>query len=303
MAPIDSETIPPKFTITENPSKEEIEEIQKGLEDYNMSQTNGEFNEPQPWLSLVLKDHDGNIVGGLQTSTLYWTQYLEVLWVDKKYRGLGYGRDLVLEGHRLAKQQGCLSSHTYTFSWQAPDFYQTVGYKIIAVYDGYVEGIKEYILMKSLDTMDDHPKNHDPSRFKVVEDSSKEAKKIVQRGLGSNFDAHAGKVLEKYPHLGFYLIMKRDNGTIIGGITGYTTLGTMYTDELWVAEAYRGKGFGKALLQKAEAIAKERGCIANQSTCFTFQNLKFFQKRGFEFYGHTDAYPNGVIEYFLIKRF
>jgi len=298
-----SQRIPPGITITEEPTKEEMNEFQKGLEDYNMSKTNGEFNSPQPWLSLVLKDHEGNIVGGLQTSTLYWTQYLEVLWVDEKYRGLGYGRDLVLEGHRLAKKQGCLSTHTYTFSWQAPDFYQSVGYKIIAVYDGYVEGIKEYILMKMLDTMEDPPKSQDPSRFKVVSDSSEESKKIVQRGLGSNFEKNAADVLEKYPHKGFKLIMKKDDGTIIGGITGYTTLGTMYTDELWVDKAYRGKGFGKALLLKAEAIAKERGCIANQSTCFTFQNLEFFKKMGFEFYGHTDAYPNGIMEYFLIKRF
>jgi len=293
----------PGFTIIENPSNEEMSEVQKGLEDYNMSQTNGEFNSPQPWLSLVLKDHDENIVGGLQTSTLYWTQYLEILWVDKKYRGRGYGKDLVLEGHRLAKNQGCVSSHTYTFSWQAPDFYQSVGYKIIAVYDGYVEGIKEYILMKRLDTIDDSTRDHDSDRFKIVEDSSEEAKKIVQRGLGSNFDAHAGKILEKYPQLGFNFIVRKDDGVIVGGITGYTTLGTMYTDELWIAEAFRRKGLGKAVLEKAEALAKERGCIANQSTCLTFQNLEFFKKMGFEFYGHTDAYPNGVIEYFLIKRF
>ncbi len=300
-------TLSPKDTseirIIEDPTEKDMSIFQKGLEDYNMSKTNGEFNSPQPWLSLVLKDHDGKIVGGLQTSTLYWTQYLEVLWVDEKYRGLGYGRDLVLEGHRLAKKQGCHSSHTYTFSWQAPDFYQSVGYKIIAMYDGYVEGIKEYILMKDLDTMENLPRGQDSSRFKVVEDSSEESKKIVQRGLGSNFDKYAADVLKKYPHIGFKLIMKKDDGTVVGGITGYTSLGTMYTDELWVAETHRGKGFGKLLLQKAETIAKERGCISNQSTCFTFQNLEFFKKMGFEFYGHTDAYPNGVIEYFLIKRF
>ncbi|MDF1537783.1 MAG: GNAT family N-acetyltransferase [Candidatus Thorarchaeota archaeon] len=74
-----------------------MKEFQKGLEAYNIEKSNGEFNSPEEWISLVLKDHEGNIVGGITTSTLYWAQYLEAFWVDAKYRGLGYGRDLVLE--------------------------------------------------------------------------------------------------------------------------------------------------------------------------------------------------------------
>jgi GNAT superfamily N-acetyltransferase len=292
-----------RFTITTEPTEEEMKVFQDGLEEYNMSQTAREFNSPQPWLSLVLKDHEGTIVGGILTSTLYWTQYLEVLWVDKKYRGLGYGRDLINEAHRLAKKQGCVSSHTYTFSWQAPDFYQAVGYKLIATYDGYVGGIKEYILMKKFDKHNNvEPKAIDSTRFIIVEDSTPDSQAVVRRGLGSNFDDHVNEVQKEYPHLGFKFILKNKEGKVIGGIDGYTTLGTMYTDGLWVDEDYRGQGYGKILLQQAENLAKERRCVANQSACFSFQNLEIFKKQGYEFYGHTDAYPNKVIEYFLIKR-
>ncbi|TFH07825.1 MAG: GNAT family N-acetyltransferase [Candidatus Thorarchaeota archaeon] len=293
-----------RFAITTDPTEDEVQEFQKGLEAYNMEQTNGEFNSPQPWLSLVLKDHEGTILGGILTSTLYWTQYLEVLWVDEKYRGLGYGRDLVLEAHRLGKEQGCVSSHTYTFSWQAPEFYQAVGYKLIATYDGYVEGIKEHILMKILDTLDDvKPEKVNSTRFTIIEDSTPESQTIVRRGLGSNFDKFVSNVLKKFPHTGFNFILKNAGGEVIGGINGYTTLGTMNIEGLWIAEPYRGQGHGKSLLQHAEKLAKERGCIANQSACFTFQNLEFFKKQGFKFYGHTDAYPNEVKEYFLVKKY
>lgn len=115
-----------RFAVIANPTDDEVKEFQKGLESYNLDKTDGEFNSPKEWLSLVLKDHDGNIVGGIMASTLYWAQYLEVLWVDDKYRGFGYGRDLVLEAERLAKKNGCVVSQTYTFSWQAPDFYQAI---------------------------------------------------------------------------------------------------------------------------------------------------------------------------------
>ncbi|MGY5879885.1 MAG: GNAT family N-acetyltransferase [Candidatus Thorarchaeota archaeon] len=291
-----------RFTVTTEPTEEERKEFQKGLENHNLSQTNGDFNSPQPWLSLVLKDHEGTIVGGILTSTLYWTQYLEVLWVDEKYRGLGYGRDLVLEAHRLGKIQGCISSHTYTFSWQAPDFYQAVGYKLIATYDGYVEGIKEHILMKRLETVDEDPPKENPNRFAIVGDSTEESQTIVRKGLGSNFNKHVSQVQEEYPHTGFNFVLKNGDGEVIGGINGYTTLGTMFTEGLWVAEPYRGLGYGRDLLSQAEKLAKERRCIASQSACFSFQNLEFFKKYGYSFYGHTDAYPNGVKEYFLIKK-
>ncbi|MGY5870900.1 MAG: GNAT family N-acetyltransferase [Candidatus Thorarchaeota archaeon] len=293
-----------RFTITTDAPEDDVQEFQKGLETYNMEQTNGEFNNPQPWLSLVLKDHEGTIVGGIITSTLYWTQYLEVLWVDEKYRGLGYGKDLVMEAHRLAKRQGCVSSHTYTFSWQAPDFYQAVGYKLIATYDGYVEGIREHILMKRFDTLDDEaPQKVDSTKFTIVEDSTPESQAAVRRGLGSNFVDHVSNVQKEYPHTAFIFILKNNDGKVIGGANGYTTLGTIFTEGLWVAEQYRGQGYGKDLLRHVEDLAKERRCVANQSACFSFQNLEFFKKQGYGFYGHTDAYPNGVIEYFLIKRF
>jgi len=298
------ETDPKRFTIIEDATKDDMEQFQKGLETYNMEQTNGEFNSPQPWLSLVLRDYDGKVVGGIITSTIYWTQYLEVLWVDEKYRGRGYGRDLVLEAHRLAKKQGCISSHTYTFSWQAPDFYQAVGYDLIATYDGYYRGITELILMKRLDSIGERATHEiDSTRFTISKDASEESQAIVRKGLGSNFDKNVKQVLEAFPHTEYKLVIKNEDGHVVGGIGGYTIMGTMFIEGLWVAEKYRGQGYGKSLLQKAEKLAKEKRCIAGQGACFTFQNLEFFKKQGYGFYGHTDAYPNGVKEYFLIKMF
>ncbi len=293
-----------RFQVISKPTDEDVKKFQHGFETFNMAQTNGEFNSPQPWLNLVLKDNEGNIVGGIMTSTLYWTQYLEVLWVDKKYRGLGYGRDLVLEAERLAKKNGCISSHTYTFSWQAPDFYQTVGYKLIATYDGYIGDITELILMKRLDTNRDITiQKENSNRFKILEDSTDDSKKVISKGLGSDFEENAGELLKEYPHIGFNLIIKNDDERVIGGVNGYTVLGTIFIEGLWIDERYRGQGYGKNLLMQTEQIAKERKCIACQTACFSFQNLGFMKKQGFNIYGISDGYPNDVKEYYLFKRF
>ena len=293
-----------RFHVIVNPTDDEVKEFQKGLEAFNMEHTNGEINSPQPWINLVLKDHEGTIVGGILTSTRYWSVYLEVLWVDKKHRGLGYGRDLVLEAHRLAKKNGCITSHTYTFSWQAPDFYQAVGYNLIATYDGYLGGITELILMKRLDTINEgSTQKVDSTRFTISEDSTEESQTVVRKGLRSNFDKHVTGLMKEYPHTGFKLVIKNDDRQVIGGVKGYTTMGTMFVEGLWVAEKYRGQGYGKDLLMRAEELAKEKGCIASQTACFSFQNLDFMRKQGYEIYGDSDGYPNEVKEYYLIKKF
>lgn len=292
-----------RYSIISNPTNEEMEEFQKGFEAYNLEQTDGEYNNPKAWLSLVLKNHEGNIIGGILTSTLFWAQYLEVLWVDEQYRGLGYGRDLLQEAERLAKNNGCVASQTYTFSWQGGDFYQAVGYKLIATYDGYIEGIAELILSKRLDGFAGEPsKKSDPTRFTISEDHNEESQKAVRRGLGKNFDNHVNDLLKKYPHTKIQLVIKNDDGYVIGGLCGYSVLGTMTLDDLWVEEKYRGQGYGKELMMHAEKVARERKCIALQTACFTFQNLDFMRKYGFETFGVSDVYPRGVKEHYLIKR-
>jgi len=60
-----------RFVIISSPSEDEMKEFQKGFGTYNMEQTSGEYNSPEDWLSLVLKDHEGNIVGGILTSTVF----------------------------------------------------------------------------------------------------------------------------------------------------------------------------------------------------------------------------------------
>ncbi|MFW9909663.1 MAG: GNAT family N-acetyltransferase [Candidatus Thorarchaeota archaeon] len=293
-----------RFSIIANPSKEDVIEFQKGFESYNLKQTDGEFNSPKDWISLVLKDHEGRIVGGVMTSMVYWTQYLDVLWVDDMFKGLGYGKDLVLEAERIARRNGCLASQTYTFSWQAPDFYQAIGYKMIATYEGYVNGIREHILMKRLDTTDNNSlKKKIPSRFGIYEDSTEESQKIVHAGMGKHVDEQVGELRRENREIRIKSIIKNDHRQVIGGILGYTTLGTMNIEEFWVDERYHSQGYGIDLLMKAEALARENNCIAVQTACFTFQNLDFFHKHGYSAYGVSDAYPNGVKEYYLIKKF
>ena len=125
---------------------------------------------------------------------------------------------------------------------------------------------------------------------------------MVRRGLGKDFDDYVADLLREYPQIRIQLAIKNDDGQVIGGLCGYSILGTMTLDDLWVDKRYLGQGYGKDLMMNAERIARERKCIALQTACFTFQNLDFLKNQGFDTFGVSDVYPNGVKEYYLIKR-
>jgi ribosomal protein S18 acetylase RimI-like enzyme len=295
-----------RFTVSDSPSEEEIKIVQKGLEDHNRKHPNGELDIPTPDISLVLKDNNGNIVGGVITSMLTGVMHLEVLWVDEMYRGRGHGKDLVSHAERIGKEKGYPASQTWSFSFQAPEFYQSIGYKVLGIFDGYTNGITEYVLIKRLGTNHQTPyEDYGPNKdgFTISEDASEDSMKILHEGLHKYVTEHVGELRKKNPEIKIKLVIKNEEGQVIGGILAGTTLKTMYIELLWVDERYRGQGYGRELLMTAERIATENGCISGQASALSFQSPEFFQKLGYEIFGVSDGYPDSIKEYFFIKRF
>jgi ribosomal protein S18 acetylase RimI-like enzyme len=298
-----------QVTFSDSPTQEEANLIQKGLEDYNREQTQGEFDNPGIEIDLVLKDAEGNVVGGLNASTMVRVMHLEVLWVAEEYRKLGYGRDLVLEAERIGHAKGCITSQTMSFSFQAPGFYQKIGYEVLGIYDGYPDGITEYVLMKRLqhhdqtriesDRMSD---DRNSDRFFITENATREEMRIVGAGLGDYVREHVGGERNK-PGPRIRLVIRDHKGQVIGGLLGGTTIRNIYIECLWVGEAYRGLGYGKKLMMEAERMAKENGCIACQTWCLSFQSPEFLQKLGYKVFGVSDGYPDPIKEYYFIKKF
>ncbi|MFX0107507.1 MAG: GNAT family N-acetyltransferase [Candidatus Hodarchaeota archaeon] len=299
-----------RLAINGSPSKEEMEVVKRGLENHNKKHPNGELDIPSPDISLVLKDNEGNIVGGVVTSMLTGVMHLEVLWIDEKYRGLGYGRDLVLEAERIGREKGYTASQTWTFSFQGPEFYQAIGYEVLGICDVYADDITEYVLMKRLDENWQKPKrsgsvsqDEQSKQFTISEDKSKEAIKILGKGLGGYVTEQIGKLMKESPEIRVELVIKDDNEEIIGGIRGSSYIKTFATELLWIDEEYRGQGYGKALLMEAERIAQEKGCDSGLTWVLSFQSPEFFQKCGYEVFGVSDGYPEPVREYYFQKRF
>lgn len=79
---------------------------------------------------LFLKDADNHIYGGL-VGEICWN-WLEVhyLFVDDHFRKLGYGKKLLSEAEKLAKEKKCDFIKLDTLSFQALDFYKKQGFEV-----------------------------------------------------------------------------------------------------------------------------------------------------------------------------
>jgi GNAT superfamily N-acetyltransferase len=138
----------PTLAITPDITAEDRQVVCKNLFGYNVEKTDQLLEKPGVDINLVLKDQSGQVFGGILCDTFLYCLYVDVMWVHESVRGQGYGKALILEAERIAKEHGCTFAHTCTFSYQNPAFYQAVGYSVFAVLDDYPDGIRQYFLKK-----------------------------------------------------------------------------------------------------------------------------------------------------------
>ena len=296
-----------QIVFSETATKEEIGWLGEGLERFNLDQTRGEFSQPGIEINQLIKDPDGKVVGGVNASTMYRVMHLEVLWVADEYRKYGLASQLVLGAEQIGAQHGCLSTQTMSFSFQAPGFYQKLGYKVLGIYTGYPFGISEYVLNKRLNS----PLNPVArpqvltleglaGEFSISDDPSPQELEVLHQGLHGHVVENIG---DKYKGMAIRLAAKHASGELAGGLTGFTTINNLILESMWVEEKFRGHGIGSRLLDMAEQMAIKNGCVASQAICLSFQGVQFFSRRGFEIYGISDSYPAPVQEYHMIKRY
>ncbi len=99
----------------------------------------------------------------------------------------------------------------------------------------------------------------------------------------------------------FNIVLRDDDGTIVGGCVCETRWHWLFVDRLWVSDAFRGAGFGTALLEAAEDEARARGCTKAHLDTISFQARPFYEKLGWRLFGTLDDYPPGHTRYFLQK--
>jgi GNAT superfamily N-acetyltransferase len=101
-------------------------------------------------LAVFIYSAGGELMGGIAGNL--WGECLEIdyLWVHGDLRGQGYGTRLLHTIEDEARERGARVATLNTYSFQAPAFYEKLGYIIFGTVEGYGPGHKKHFLKKAL---------------------------------------------------------------------------------------------------------------------------------------------------------
>ncbi|OJU06388.1 MAG: GNAT family N-acetyltransferase [Rhizobium sp. 63-7] len=102
---------------------------------------------------------------------------------------------------------------------------------------------------------------------------------------------------------GLAVLLRDDNGAVVGGLAGFTAWTWLYVQWLFVPEALRGRGIAGQLLAAAESEARRRGCGGAWIDTFSETALAAYQRQGYAVFGALPGFPPGRTRWFLQKRF
>jgi len=130
-------------------NKEAYDAIVGMLVEYNESKTQYQnyINKP---IEILIKGDDGGLIGGLYGRSIWGTLEVKTLAVHSKYRSKGIGGKLMLAAEKEARNRKCKFISLDTFSFQAPKFYEKLGFKRIGVETNFPEVEEKYYYRKEL---------------------------------------------------------------------------------------------------------------------------------------------------------
>lgn len=111
-----------------------------------------EHIDPLP-LQISLLDATGTVLGGLVGRTHTIPQWFEIsiIWIDESLRRHSLGRQLMEEAECEARRRGCHYARVATSDFQAPAFYQKLGYILYGTLENCPPGETVFYFWKNLD--------------------------------------------------------------------------------------------------------------------------------------------------------
>lgn len=97
------------------------------------------------------------------------------------------------------------------------------------------------------------------------------------------------------------LLLRNESGVVRGGLLASTRWHWLLIDVLWIADEHRGRGHGRALLERAETLAQSHGCGRAALDTTEFQSRRFYERAGYHVFGELDDYPPGSRTYWMQK--
>ena len=96
------------ISLEENPASADLNVIEHALVEHNEARSEPRNYRP---LSLLLRNAEGGIVGGLRGVTVWGWLFVSQLWVAENLRGQDYGTKLMAAAESEAKTRNCHAAY------------------------------------------------------------------------------------------------------------------------------------------------------------------------------------------------
>lgn len=101
-------------------------------------------------LSVLLRSRHGDVEGALAGESVWDWLYVRYLWVAEARQGAGLGTRLLQAAEAEAGRRGLTGVWLNTFSFQAPGFYERLGYQPFGRIDDFPNGHVRHFYLKRL---------------------------------------------------------------------------------------------------------------------------------------------------------
>jgi GNAT superfamily N-acetyltransferase len=132
-----------------DPAEDARAAILKPLRAHNLSRA----GDPKPeTIALVVRDEETEeIIGGLYGEIFYRWFFIELLAIPEQTQGQGTGSRLIAMAEEVARERGCVGLWLDTFDFQAPSFYERLGFSKFGTLDDFPPGHQRFFMQKRLD--------------------------------------------------------------------------------------------------------------------------------------------------------
>lgn len=112
---------------------------------------------------------------------------------------------------------------------------------------------------------------------------------------------HNSSATGRHDGRGLGFVIRDDAGQMVGAAAGYTWAGTSELKQMWIDEAYRGRGYARALINAFVEEARSRGIRRIWVASYDFQAPGMYEKAGFRRVAEFEGWPEGHVNVLLCK--
>ncbi|HTV46294.1 MAG TPA: GNAT family N-acetyltransferase [Stellaceae bacterium] len=148
MAPKSDVGQPDLVVVTDAPGERAEATIRDGLSAYNFDKAG--YRDQRPLAVLVRDPDSGEVVGGLLGRTSFGLLYIDRFFLPEGLRRQRLGTRIIRAAEEEGVRRGCSRAILSTLSFQAPGFYERMGWQVLGRIDCDPPGHTRFMMTKTL---------------------------------------------------------------------------------------------------------------------------------------------------------